>query len=218
MKILNLYAGIGGNRKLWGNADVTAVEIDQDIAKIYSEFYTNDCVIVDDAHDYLLNNYSNFDFIWSSIPCQTHSRLSNSTLKGNGIVRYPDMKLYQEIIFLKHFFDGKWVVENVKPYYKPLIDPSISLCRHLFWCNFRISNTDIKDATRGLMNSVRNEPKMYQEILGFDLSGAYLPGQNKKRTVLRNCVLPGLGKHIFDCAVGSIRTEKQIGLFDGINK
>ena len=28
LKILNLYAGIGGNRKLWGNEhDITAVEL-----------------------------------------------------------------------------------------------------------------------------------------------------------------------------------------------
>lgn len=36
MNILNLYAGIGGNRKLWGNNhNITAVEINPDIAEIY---------------------------------------------------------------------------------------------------------------------------------------------------------------------------------------
>jgi DNA (cytosine-5)-methyltransferase 1 len=35
MKILNLYAGIGGNRKLWGNThSITAVEFDEEIAKL----------------------------------------------------------------------------------------------------------------------------------------------------------------------------------------
>jgi len=29
-KVLNLYAGIGGNRKLWTDVDVTAVEWDED--------------------------------------------------------------------------------------------------------------------------------------------------------------------------------------------
>lgn len=75
MKVLNLYAGIGGNRKLWGdNYDITAVEIDADIAKIYSDFYPNDTVIVADAHQYLLDNFQEFDFIWSSPPCPSHSR------------------------------------------------------------------------------------------------------------------------------------------------
>ena len=34
MKVLNLYAGIGGNRKLWTNCEVTAVELDQKIAAV----------------------------------------------------------------------------------------------------------------------------------------------------------------------------------------
>lgn len=35
MKILNLYAGIGGNRKLWGDDhEITAVEIESKIASI----------------------------------------------------------------------------------------------------------------------------------------------------------------------------------------
>ena len=33
MKILNLYAGIGGNRKLWKDVQVTAVELNSEIAK-----------------------------------------------------------------------------------------------------------------------------------------------------------------------------------------
>ena len=58
MKILNLYSGIGGNRKLWGNEhEITAVELDEDIAAIYKDFYPTDKVIVADAHEYLLNNF-----------------------------------------------------------------------------------------------------------------------------------------------------------------
>ena len=51
-KVLNLYAGIGGNRKLWENVDVTAVEINPNIANIYNDFFPNDKIIVDDAHQY----------------------------------------------------------------------------------------------------------------------------------------------------------------------
>ena len=43
MRILNLYAGIGGNRKLWGDEhEVTAVEYDSEIAGIYQDFFPND--------------------------------------------------------------------------------------------------------------------------------------------------------------------------------
>ncbi len=86
-KALNLYAGIGGNRKLWENVDVTAVEIDPDIAKIYSHFYPVDTIVIGDAHEYLLNHYSEFDFIWASPPCQTHSRARFWGWKNDNRVR-----------------------------------------------------------------------------------------------------------------------------------
>ena len=76
MKILNLYAGIGGNRKLWGNDhEVTAIEYDNNIAKIYQENFPNDIVIVTDAHQYLLEHFREYDFIWSSPPCPSHSKV-----------------------------------------------------------------------------------------------------------------------------------------------
>lgn len=209
MKILNLYAGIGGNRKLWdGDIQVTAVEIDPDIADIYQEFHPNDNCIVGDAHEYLLNNYSEFDFVWASPPCPTHSTISTG-LKGWGIVRYPDMKLYQEIIFLKHFFDGRYVVENVVSYYKPLILPE-KFCRHYFWANFNISHTEIKDPTNGFVGQQRGTVGAYQAALGIDLSKFSI---RNKRKLLRNCVLPELGKHIFDCAAATTIKEEQLGLF-----
>ena len=142
IKILNLYAGIGGNRKLWdGDIEVTAVEINPKIAKIYQDFFPNDKVIVADAHQYLLEHYKEFDFIWSSPPCPSHSKIRNEAGVGSGQVEaiYPSMDLYQEIIFLKHFCKNiKWVVENVNPYYKPLI-PGKLIQRHLFWSNYNLA-------------------------------------------------------------------------------
>lgn len=55
MKILNLYAGIGGNRKLWGGEhQVTAIEYDENIAKAYQDRYPNDTVIVGCAKEFYL--------------------------------------------------------------------------------------------------------------------------------------------------------------------
>lgn len=199
MNILNLYSGIGGNRKLWnGDIKITAVEHDIDIAVAYLEFFPRDNLFLGDAHKYLLEHYDEFDFIWSSPPCPTHSKMAKSCCKGNGIINYPDMRLYQEIIFLQHYFKGKWVVENVVSYYDPLILPSATINRHYFWSNFEIPLTDIKHKTKGLFNGRGNEVKKFQDVLGIDLSNSYLPGINKKRQVLRNCVQPEIGKYIFE--------------------
>ena len=92
-RALNLYAGLGGNRKLWKDCQVTAIEYDPKIAEIYQELNPRDEVIVCDAHEYLLNNFQNFDFIWSSPPCQSHSRMIRSG--RNRKPRYPDMRLYE---------------------------------------------------------------------------------------------------------------------------
>ena len=214
MKILNLYAGIGGNRKLWGDAhEVTAIEIDPKIAKIYSDFFPNDKVIVGDAHQYLLEHFNEFDFIWSSPPCQSHS-VCNHFLKGQGIFRFPDMKLYEEIIFMQlHCKNIKWVVENVKPYYEPLIKPKI-IGRHCFWGNFEITNIKV-DYEIGTMNRNASKGSQRKSIIReaqipelIDLHGIKDFKLKNKRQVLRNCVLPKVGLHIFKCAF----KEKQITL------
>ena len=211
MKILNLYAGIGGNRKLWGDQhEVTAVEIDPNIAKIYKKFFPGDKVIMGDAHEYLLKHYKEFNFIWSSPPCPTHSR-TNNFLHAQGKIRYPDTNLYQEIIFLKTFFKGKWVVENVIPYYEPLIKPQI-LGRHYFWSNFLIptSNSKSNFNIANARGSTRLETQKYMEALeeytGFSLRN--IKHKNKK-LLLRNCVNPKIALHIFECAF----KEKQKVLF-----
>jgi len=210
MKILNLYCGIGGNRKLWGNEhSITAVELNNDIAKVYQDFFLNDKVIIGDAHEYLLNHYSEFDFIWSSPPCPTHSRINYSN-GGRWAIKYPDMKLYQEIILLQKWFKGKYVVENVISYYEPLLKPQQS-GRHYFWANFNIPKKNYGVQIGTLMHGTRKRiireaqiPEL-MSMHGFDLSKVNI---HNKRQILRNCVFPKLGLLILDCAMGIIRDEK----------
>ena len=216
-KILNLYAGIGGNRKLWEGVDVTAVELNKDIASVYKEFYPLDNVIIGNAHDYLLKHYNEFDFIWSSPPCPTHSKINYSN-GGRWPVKYPDMKLYEEIILLQEWFKGKYVVENVISYYEPLIKPQES-GRHYFWSNFKIPKKDYGIQIGTLMHGTRKRitreaqiPEL-MSLHGFDLSKINIPN---KRQVLRNCVFPELGLMILNKAMGILESEKnnQITLFD----
>lgn len=193
MKVLNLYAGIGGNRKLWDYGyEITAVENDPDIAKIYKDLYPQDEIKVADAHEFLLDSYDYFDFIWSSPPCQSHSSFrKNIGVRYRGSeAMYPDMRLYQEILFLKHYFKGNWVVENVKPYYEPLIKPDFILQRHYFWSNMKITEKEFKtDLIR------KSQIPQLQEMHGFDLSNYKL---KNKRQVLRNVVSPEIGKYVIE--------------------
>jgi len=193
MKVLNLYAGIGGNRKLWDDVEVTAVEMNPDIAKIYQDFFPKDKVIVGNAHQYLLDHFEEFDFIWSSPPCQSHSRVAKIGVfsKDGGMLyrpKYPDMMLYEEILLLKHYFKGKWCIENVIGFYEPLIKPC-EFAQHYFWANFHIA--PIKCKTREHYGGVDK----LQKLKGFDLSK--YSGIDKIKT-LRNCVEPETGLHILN--------------------
>ena len=201
-KVLNLYAGIGGNRKLWENVDVTAVENNEQIAAIYQDFFPDDKVIITDAHQYLLDHFKEFDFIWSSPPCPTHSRARFWASKG-GVYKaeYPDMGLYQEIVLLQNISDSKFVVENVISYYEPLIKPR-ELQRHYFLANFHIANNEFN---RSNVND--KTTKDFEKDFSFDLSKHDIIN---KYIALKNCVLPELGKHVFDCAY---RKEKALRLF-----
>lgn len=197
MKVLNLYAGIGGNRKLWDNCQVTAVEYTQKIADVYKAQHPDDEVVVADAHQYLLENYSSFDFIWSSPPCQSHSKM----MKGgrNRKPRYPDMKLYEEILFLQHNYKGLWLVENVVPYYKPLVSPTKQVGRHLFWSNFDFDVEEVKSPDNFINMTTVEGSKKLKDWLGIQYEGnIYYEGNHCPAQVLRNAVHPLVGKQIFD--------------------
>ncbi len=201
MKILNLYAGIGGNRKLWPEEhEITAVELDPTIAKIYQDFFPNDKVVVADAHQYLLEHFKEFDFVWSSPPCPTHSRIRKCFVgkdnDGQNTPVYPDMKLYEEILFLQGYFKGKYVVENVRSWYEPLIKP-FDIAKHYFWTNFYIN--PIPSISREHYSSI----DILENTKGFNLDK--YPGIDK-RIALRNCVEPETGLHIFQEAFRENKT------------
>lgn len=201
MKILNLYAGIGGNRTLWGNNhEITAVEIDSDAASEYKYRFPHDNVIIADAHQYLLYNFEEYDFIWSSPPCPSHSRLCFSQKEK----KYAEMTLYQQIILLKSWFKGKWAIENVVPYYEYLIPPNIKIGRHPYWSNFKIPPINITN-----IDVSRSSKEELAEYLQMPI-----PRINAAQ-YLRNSVEPKIGKHILDAAMNIKSQEElpQLGLF-----
>ena len=212
MKILNLYACLGGNRYKWdevADIEVTAVELDPELASLYKERFPNDTVIIADAHQYLLDHYKEFDFIWSSPPCPTHSKARfarHETTKSE----YPDMKLYQEIIFLQNYFKGKYCIENVVPFYEPLI-PGIKRGRHLYWTNFHLPNK-LTDRKCDFMES-KNEVSKWNEFHEINVND--YKGTQRKDKIARNLVDYEAGRTILETALGIIKKQniKQIELF-----
>lgn len=202
MRVLNLFAGVGGNRKLWKGCDVTAVELDERIAKVYQAQHPNDKVIVGDAHQYLLENFAAFDFIWSSPPCQTHSRMNKGTRHKTR--RYFDATLWQEIVFLQNFSNSLWLVENVVPYYKPLVEPTHQIGRHLFWSNFPISAEEVPQPSNFINRADLAGKKALMDWLGIHFEENIYYGTNHcPAQILRNCVHPKLGEQIFQSALMS---------------
>ena len=206
MKILNLYACLGGNRYKWNEVnndiEVTAIELDLEAARLYQERFPNDKVIVADAHQYLLYHYKEFDFIWSSPPCPTHSR-ARFARRETTSAEYPDLKLYEEVLFLENWFNGKYVVENVIPYYEPLI-PAQKRGRHLYWTNFNLPN-NLNERKSSIMEG-KDEVTQWCEF--HDYNFRQYKGEQRVDKMARNLVDYEAGKTIFETALGIISKSK----------
>jgi DNA (cytosine-5)-methyltransferase 1 len=223
MKILNLYACLGGNRYKWDEVaqdvgieiEVTAVEWDEELARLYQERFPNDIVIVADAHQFLLDHYKEFDFIWSSPPCPSHSRANYWASKSvdTRVKSYPEMGLYQEILFLQHWYSGKFVVENVIPYYEPLIQAQ-KRDRHLYWTNFPLPQVLSDRDISGVVSQGKQELKQLCKIHEINIDS--YNGKQSALKIARNLVDYEAGRTIFETALGIIRKSntKQTSIFD----
>jgi DNA (cytosine-5)-methyltransferase 1 len=174
---------------------------------MYQERFPNDTVIVGDAHQYLLDHYKEFDFIWSSPPCPTHSRArywNSSNYETTAQPVYPDMALYQEILFLQHYYKtGKWVVENVIPYYEPLISAQ-KRGRHLYWANFKLPKEVGERRFR-----ISSEKDEVNELCKFhDYDFKQYKGAQPLNKIARNLVDYEAGLNIFNTARGIIDRSK----------
>jgi DNA (cytosine-5)-methyltransferase 1 len=217
-KILNLYACLGGNRAKWDEVakekgieiEVTAVELDEEAARLYQERFPNDIVIVADAHQYLLDHYKEFDFIWSSPPCPSHSK-ARFARRNTTTAIYPDLKLYEEILFLEKWFFGKYCVENVIPYYEPLIEAQ-KRGRHLYWTNFKLPN-DLNERKSNIMEG-KDEVSKWCNFHDYDFRK--YKGDQRVDKMARNLVDYEAGRTILETAL-EVKPKKIIrSLFDDI--
>lgn len=226
MKILNLYACLGGNRYKWDEVaqeagieiQVTAVELDPEAARLYQERFPKDKVIVADAHQYLLDHFKEFDFIWSSPPCPTHSRVRMTQKNRETFVnKYPDMKLYEEILLLQYQYEGKYVVENVIPYYEPLM-PAQKRGRHLYWTNFVLPSDINERKLEGILCEMRDEVTKLSKFHDYDFRK--YKGKQSVQKMARNLVDYEAGRTIFETALGIIRKKdiRQVSIFDELGE
>lgn len=207
MKILNLFASLGGNRYKWdslGRFEITAVEKDPFLCDLYRDRFPADTVVNSDAYKFLLENYKKFDFVWASPPCPSHSR-ARFARKETTAPTYPDFKLYELIYFLEKWFTGLYVVENVIPYYKPLL-PAKKIGRHLFWSNFKIP--DLEEH-----RPVISGPNEVSELSKFhDFDFKKYKGTQRIDKIARNLVPFKTGYHILRAAINQQKGPHQIAL------
>lgn len=205
MRILNLYAGLGGNSNLWDDREheIVNIELDHKIAKVLSDRKPGQEVIITDAHQYLIEHYKEFDFIWSSPPCQSHSKMNKFT--RHNTIRYPDGTLFEEILFLKHWFKGRFIVENVVPYYELILNPK-KIGRHLFWSNFEITNITVPTPPNFINLATVESKKVMMDWLDIHYDNNIYYGNNHCPVqILRNCVHPKVGLSIFNDMVYSLQ-------------
>lgn len=131
------------------------------------------------------------------------------------------MKLYEEILFLQHYFkNGKYVVENVIPYYEPLI-PAQKRGRHLYWTNFNLPS-DLKEREYRIggnkENPQKDELKNLCKFHEYDFN--LYKGQQSVIKMARNLVDYEAGKTIFETALGIIRKKdiRQVSIFDELGE
>lgn len=203
MKILNLYAGLGGNRTLWSRIySITAVENNDRRAEIYAKRFPNDEIIVRDVKEFLYTtDLTQFDLIWLSPPCKTHSQM-NRFHKGRPKIPRLD-EIFGVQIWLERLvkYPGHWVMENVYPEYgiQNLVGCFIvTLDKNVFWSSFPIDRKrfrPIKPGHGSLNNSttMREErEKLIQNFMLTDIEDMISLEE------IRNCVDPRIGKYVLE--------------------
>ena len=119
------------------------------------------------------------------------------------------MKLYEEIILLETVskgqtprFKGKYVVENVIPYYEPLIQAK-KRGRHLYWTNFNLPNT-LTDRSVQISAGLDEVKKLCNF---HDYNFYQYKGKQPTKKIARNLVDYEAGRTILETAVGITRKQ-----------
>ena len=186
LKILDLFAGFGGTTRglqKWLDEnnisyEYYAIDIDKQTLKVHKYWNKKSIVIQRDAYTFTKDELREYDFIWASPPCQSHSRAQVIWKR-----RKPDMRLYTLICKL-HQVGKPFIVENVVPYYKPPIMWDYKIDRHIFWTNLDLSDVRVNIKRKPIYKMSLHELAEYHGI-PYKYVRIY---KGDKRQALRNIV------------------------------
>ena len=125
---------------------------------------------------------------------------------------FPDMKLFEEILFLQYNFKGKYVVENVIPFYEPLIAAK-KRGRHLYWTNFNLPGNI---GERKIFSNMIETGNIKQLSEFHDYDFTKYKGEQRLNKIARNLVDYEVGKTILETVFGIERKQNvnQVSIFD----
>lgn len=164
------------------------------IAETYRDNFPDDTIIVKDVLSFVkTEDISIYDFIWTSPPCTTHTMWTMT--RGYNI---PDLtSLYGLILFFGYILkDTNWIVENVRPWYTPLINPTFKLGRHYFWSNRKIPEKDFKDENERY-NIYRSSFGQLSKLYQLNVDRIKSLNKLDRRQIVRNIVSPEIGLYVF---------------------
>ena len=198
MRVLDLYAGLGGSdkgirsvlEKKGIDYEYVAIEIDPKVAEAHRKNNPGSRVIVADALSWL-PEVKNFDFVWASPPCKTHSKWNMVWASRREKHPKPDPTLW----FLIREFRSlgiNFVVENVDPYYKDPCKPTIKIGRHQFWTSFPIKKFDFISREKPFPEMTIRDWLQYHQLETVEGKA------QDKRQALRNCTHYSIAAGIFE--------------------
>jgi len=197
MILLDLFAGVGGTalgiQNFLEDRNITysyyAVEYDNEIIKAHELFRPQSIVIEADAYIIVYSDLREYAFIWASPPCQSHSQCNMFWDRRN-----PDMRLWDLINYFKEL-SKPFIVENVKPYYKPLIKPTLKIRRHYFWSNLPLEPFEFEKSPKGFTRMSIEDWRIYHNVPKEAIT--HIRDLKRRRQILRNMVHWSISYNLF---------------------
>lgn len=172
MRILDLYGGVGGTgigihevcQEEFGlEYDYMIVENDEEVIKYHALNCPRSHIYKEDAINWL-DKLENFDFIWVSPPCKSHS-MAMLFWSNTEKFRQIDKDLFKWIRKTRELKLPAIVVENVVPYYGFKYKPTCMIGRHVFWANFPILPFEVPKRPKAFDYMTKNDWCNYKGII-----------------------------------------------------